>query len=87
LSESDLGRSVDSFVSESSRSRDDTCRHSYKVSVTDLVRQRDKGKRVGVPTEPGVKMFPGMIPILHPPPPGAGAMIPGQLGPTRRDLV
>jgi len=34
-----------------------------------------------------VKMLPGMMPILQPPPPGAGAMMPGQLGPTRRDLV
>lgn len=40
------------------------------------------------PTEPGVKMLPGMMPILQPPlPSGEGAMIPGQLGPTRRDLL
>lgn len=31
-------------------------------------------------------MFPGIIPILHPPP-TAGAMIPGQLGPTNLDFV
>lgn len=33
-------------------------------------------------------MFPGMMPILQPPlPSGDGAMMPGQLGPTRRDLL
>jgi hypothetical protein len=35
---------------------------------------------------PGEKIFEGIIPILHPPP-KSGAMIPGQLGPTKRDLL
>ena len=35
-----------------------------------------------MPTEPGLKMFPGMMPILHSP----AVMTPGQLGPMRRDF-
>jgi hypothetical protein len=38
------------------------------------------------PMHPGEKIFEGMIPILHPPP-TSGDMIPGQLGPTKRDLL
>ena len=35
-----------------------------------------------MPTFPGAKMFPGMMPILHSP----AFMTPGQLGPIRRDF-
>ena len=34
-----------------------------------------------MPTEPLLWMWPGMIPILH----ASGVMMPGQLGPMRRD--
>ena len=34
-----------------------------------------------MPTEPGRKMLPGMMPILHSP----AVMTPGQFGPIRRD--
>ncbi len=35
-----------------------------------------------MPTEPGLKMLPGMMPILHSP----AVMTPGQFGPISRDL-
>ena len=35
-----------------------------------------------MPTLPGLKMLPGMMPILHSP----GVITPGQLGPMRRDF-
>ncbi len=35
-----------------------------------------------MPTEPGLKMLPGMMPILHSP----AVITPGQFGPMRRDL-
>ena len=35
-----------------------------------------------MPTEPGRKMLPGMMPILHSP----AVITPGQLGPISRDL-
>ena len=35
-----------------------------------------------MPTLPGLKMLPGMMPILHSP----AVITPGQFGPTRRDL-
>lgn len=39
-------------------------------------------KENNVPIRPGLWMCPGWMPILHP----RGLMMPGQLGPTRRDL-
>ncbi len=39
-------------------------------------------ERETTPTEPRLKIFPGMMPILHSP----GVSTPGQLGPIRRDL-
>ena len=39
-------------------------------------------ERETTPTEPGVKMLPGMMPILH----SSGVSTPGQLGPISRDL-
>ncbi|GJD74578.1 hypothetical protein CFIICLFH_2812 [Methylobacterium goesingense] len=35
-----------------------------------------------MPTEPGLKMLAGMMPILHAP----AVTMPGQFGPTRRDF-
>ena len=35
-----------------------------------------------MPTEPGLKMLPGMMPILHSP----AVITPGQLGPISRDF-
>ena len=35
-----------------------------------------------MPTEPGLKMLPGMMPILHSP----AVTTPGQFGPIRRDF-
>ena len=35
-----------------------------------------------MPTEPFLKMLPGMMPILH----SSGVRMPGQFGPSRRDL-
>lgn len=90
LAEADLGRRVDGLVSERARARDDTCREGERTGRQRRARAGEGGRGTGkedAPTEPGVKMLPGMMPILQPPPPGAGAMMPGQLGPTRRDLV
>ena len=39
-------------------------------------------ERDTIPTEPGLKMFAGMMPILHSP----AVMTPGQFGPIRRDF-
>ena len=39
-------------------------------------------ERETIPTEPGLKMLPGMMPILHSP----AVITPGQLGPIRRDF-
>mgnify|MGYP007026584018 CR=1 FL=1 len=90
LAEPDLGRRVDGLVRERARARDDTCGEGERTGRQRRARAGEGGEgpgKEGAPTEPGVKMLPGMMPILQPPPPGAGAMMPGQLGPTRRDLV
>jgi hypothetical protein len=39
-------------------------------------------ERDTIPTLPGLKMLPGMMPILHSP----AVMTPGQFGPIRRDF-
>ncbi len=39
-------------------------------------------ERDTTPTEPGLKMLPGMMPILHSP----AVITPGQFGPMRRDF-
>ena len=39
-------------------------------------------ERETIPTLPGLKMLPGMMPILHSP----AVMTPGQFGPIRRDF-
>lgn len=74
LAKADIGRLRDGLVRERTGTGDDTC--GLRQSRTLLARRPDQ------PMRPGVWMTPGWIPILQP----AGLMIPGQLGPTRRDL-
>ena len=75
LAKTDVGCLRNSLVREGTRPRDDTWH----------VRQIGNSRHcadVHAPILPGVWMWPGWMPILQP----RGLMIPGQLGPTRRDL-
>ena len=54
------------------------CNKRYTVRQCEFLR-----REIHPPILPGLWICPGMIPILQP----AGLMIPGQLGPTKRDLL
>ena len=77
LAKPDVRRLRDGLVRECARARHDTCAYAVSEDVRDwLGWDRDE------PMRPGLWMAPGWMPILQP----SGLMIPGQLGPTRRDF-
>ena len=76
LAKADTGRLRDGLIRKSTGTRNDACE-----GVGCYTRRGATGLQ-DLPMRPALWIAPGWMPILQP----SGLMIPGQLGPTRRDL-